>query len=346
MSDLTTEELADVSACIHARIKEFDSAIMHKPSRGEVRLYFDEIARWMVEHDYWGADGPDEDDAWESDRGGHADDDPLGDVYHAGFMRGREVGRQEAGSAGAPQGPRLVTHSAPIDDPPTGDPPPAANRRAGEKSGVSLIDITDFTEAWPNLADQPDGIDVFPNLPIAGEPDPPAPSLPTINTNGSADSDRAARQAELETVVDILRGIAVDGEMPTVAQYDAARRGDCPGWVTLSKRHGLTWADIARRAGLRYTRQGSLEREVKELRDKAARHDAQRQVTYDEFVAEIRRIAMGGAMPTQRQFDESKPAVWPTATALVMRFHTSWEEVAEACGLDYQRGRKTIKGAA
>jgi len=66
-------------------------------------------------------------------------------------------------------------------------------------------------------------------------------------------------------------------------------------------------------------------------------------VTREELVAEVKRISMGGQMPTQAAFNASKPAVWPTATALLMRFDMSWQQLADECGLawDRRQGRVT-----
>lgn len=81
-------------------------------------------------------------------------------------------------------------------------------------------------------------------------------------------------------------------------------------------------------------------------KDREARARAAADVSRAQLVAEVKRISMGGHMPTQTAFNMSKPATWPTANALVMKFHTSWEAIAEECGLEWSRGRKNVPSAA
>lgn len=170
-------------------------------------------------------------------------------------------------------------------------------------------------------------------------------SISRPRTLDEGDREKAARAAEIDAVVASLQAMAVNGEMPTVARWEAERVGNLPSWKTLARVHGLAWVDLARKAGLRYARQGSLEDEVKAAREKAAEKGHERLVSYEMLVAEIKRIAMGNAMPTQAQFDQSKPATWPTANALMARLETSWADLAEVLGLDYQRGRGRRRSA-
>lgn len=55
--------------------------------------------------------------------------------------------------------------------------------------------------------------------------------------------------------------------------------------------------------------------------------------TLDEFVAELRRQSMAGIMPSQGQFNDSKPANWATAAAHMQRFGLSWLQLMARAGL-------------
>lgn len=55
--------------------------------------------------------------------------------------------------------------------------------------------------------------------------------------------------------------------------------------------------------------------------------------TVDEVVAQVRRIAMGGVMPTMAAFDASRPADWSTAQAHLLRLNLSWESLREIAEL-------------
>lgn len=61
------------------------------------------------------------------------------------------------------------------------------------------------------------------------------------------------------------------------------------------------------------------------------------QVTYVQFVKEVRRQAMADIMPTPDRFNYCKPSVWDTAQELCEQFRVSWAEVAADCGLKERR---------
>lgn len=60
-------------------------------------------------------------------------------------------------------------------------------------------------------------------------------------------------------------------------------------------------------------------------------------VTYAQLLAEIRRIAMAGVMPTPARFDYAKPTTWATADEFCARFATSWQELGSEAGLKVSR---------
>ena len=56
-------------------------------------------------------------------------------------------------------------------------------------------------------------------------------------------------------------------------------------------------------------------------------------VTREQLIAELKRQAMAGAMPTRPAFDLAKPAVWPMSQMLLKRFDTTWANLADEAGL-------------
>lgn len=49
--------------------------------------------------------------------------------------------------------------------------------------------------------------------------------------------------------------------------------------------------------------------------------------TREELVAEVKRQAMGGVMPTMATFDKSRPANWATAAAHLLRLKLGWDDL-------------------
>jgi hypothetical protein len=59
--------------------------------------------------------------------------------------------------------------------------------------------------------------------------------------------------------------------------------------------------------------------------------------TLQEVVAELRRTAMAGVMPTMAQFAEARPATWATAQAHALRLNMTWPQLAAEAGLNPRR---------
>ena len=73
-------------------------------------------------------------------------------------------------------------------------------------------------------------------------------------------------------------------------------------------------------------------------REREARKSERPLPTREEFLAEVKRQAMGGVVPTMKVFDDAKPAVWASAWAHMQRLGLKdWSEVAELCGLEIRR---------
>jgi hypothetical protein len=414
MSNLTSEQLAELTERVKARLDEFTdlAAYMPRVSPGVIRLAFDVIEDWMATHDYLHDDSPTE---WSQPvesipqphtNGFHLHTDANGRVTEQTPWAKFDLrGTQSFGDALAvPVTDDDVGGGEPVDD-----------------------DMAEFSAAWPDMPDLADGVDLFAEHPVSGEPEPPAPAqfiaeqMPTItqelaekysepeppalieplpepvkvpvvspavprrapdpDTRGQFQLGRPVNETErgdqMAQIIAALREMAVDGRMPAILEWDDRRPKHLPGWGSIAKRHKLgSWKQLAAKAGLAYgptvaavdddtddedadedgegkpSRKRSVARDrqlemlkkqraaAARMREKAAKHDAARLVTRDDLIAELRRQAMAGVMPSQSQFNMAKPQVWPTATALVVRLHTTWEELASEAGLRWVGKRR------
>lgn len=58
-----------------------------------------------------------------------------------------------------------------------------------------------------------------------------------------------------------------------------------------------------------------------------------------ELIAEVKRQAMGGVMPTMAVFDMARPASWATAQAHLIRLGLTWTDLAQEAGLTLKRAK-------
>lgn len=128
-----------------------------------------------------------------------------------------------------------------------------------------------------------------------------------------------------ESVYAAVRDMAVDGRMPSQADWDAHRPTHLPPNRTVRYRLNMEWSQIAARLGLKAnaTRGG-----------KAARRP---RVDADTFRADVlaamRAMAVDGRMPSQSQWNLRKPAHLPTHSLVVDRLGCKWSEIADLAGL-------------
>jgi hypothetical protein len=415
MSNLTMEQVAELTERVKARLDEFTdlAAYMPRVSPGVIRLAFDVIEDWMATHDYLHDDSPTE---WSQPA------DQVGDVtqmdyYHIGYERGYQSAVSETARLAPPHTNGFHPHTeedlrgtqsfgdalaVPVTDDDVG-------------GGEPVDDMAEFTAAWPDMPNLTGGVDHFAEHPVSGEfelpaqsiaetatpatqelaekysePEPPAlieplpepvkvpvvsPAVPRRTPDAESrgqfrlgrPKDEMDKAEQFEQIIAALHEMAVDGRMPTIMLWDEERPGHLPRWVSIAKRHNLkSWKQLAAKAGLSYgptvaadddgdeeeggTRTVARDLQLQKLkeqrraaatmREQAARHDAKRVVTRDDLIAELRRQAMAGVMPSQSQFNMAKPQVWPTATALVVRLHTTWEELASDAGLRWVGKRR------
>lgn len=59
--------------------------------------------------------------------------------------------------------------------------------------------------------------------------------------------------------------------------------------------------------------------------------------TLDQLIAEVKRQAMAGTMPTMAAFNMAKPATWSTAAAHLVRLGLTWSDLAEKASLVLKR---------
>lgn len=128
-----------------------------------------------------------------------------------------------------------------------------------------------------------------------------------------------------ESVYAAVRAMAVDGRMPSQADWDENRPAHLPPNRTVRYRLNMEWSQIAARLGLKAnaTRGG-----------KAARRP---RVDADAFRADVlaamRAMAVDGRMPSQSQWNLRKPTHLPTHSLIVERLGCRWSEIADLAGL-------------
>ena len=128
-----------------------------------------------------------------------------------------------------------------------------------------------------------------------------------------------------ESVYAALRDMAVNGQMPSQADWDAHRPAHLPPNRTVRYRLNMEWSQIAARLGLKAnaTRGG-----------KAARRPRVDADTFrTDVLAAMRAMAVDGRMPSQSQWNLRKPAHLPTHSLIVDRFGCKWSEIADLAGL-------------
>jgi hypothetical protein len=103
-------------------------------------------------------------------------------------------------------------------------------------------------------------------VPVAARPQPQL--QPGRIAQGMKAADRI--KSGMPIVIQFLKNIAVNGEMPTRGAYDA-QRGDLPSSSTLYKTGGIIWADLAEQIGLKLnTRAETMYRTMHVARHKEA----------------------------------------------------------------------------
>lgn len=340
MSNLSTEQLEELWELVGTRRAEFSQRgsphfMLAPMTHGEVRMIFDAIEEWQCRNPL---------PMVELSSPGIGDTDMM-DGYHIGYQRGREAMRAELGlleKAGGwvgtqDQGQRLVASPSFIIN-----------------QDQIRADIRELGKAYPSLEPEPSGTDIYAGVhPVTGGPERKRP--PTIDEEfaGSEVLSRLIDAVEPPPVIaplpePVAIPIVADVPTPKPTNGNGHHAEPSPATIaTLGPEHTVVTPIVPRRSNApvvdddaldRLSRPGArAKKELDELRAKAAAKARLGEVTREQMVAELKRQAMAGTMPTQEQFDIAKPAVWPKAQMLVKRFDAGWTDLAREAGLKLVR---------
>lgn len=349
MSHLTSEQLADLTELVNARIDEWESTVNvingNELSRGLVRLLHDVIVEWWEEDKVACPPGDEKSAAAWPKLAAPAVGNPMMDGFHAGYMMGFERGKD-----------------GPSDD-------EVAVEIAEHESTISV--------AKPLANGSRNGVEKYSSTPVTRND--------SAGHRGRIPPTPEETDYEWQQVMDALRAMAVGGNMPTILRWDNEKPSHLRVGYQLLQKFGLSsWIELANLAGLRTGgrgRQGKQDEEegdeeeeddLKEDEEEEdddhaddtkpkrkrpnGKHTPRRRLmgyeqaqtlpsgrrgnvlpTLDDLIARVKWTAMGGVMPTQAAFNDAKPASWATATAHLTRLGISWAELAELAGLKHNR---------
>ena len=310
MSSLSADQVKDLTQRINERFAEFDvegSRVFEWVTPGVVRLVFDVVEEWQ---------GEDEDCTEDAQVAN------VTAIHDKAFTEGWKAGRismraelgllEKAGGWVEPQdqGQRLV-------------PSPSIIINQGQLRA----DIRDHT-AYPRLDDHPNGADVFAGVhPVTGGPDQSLSvvavaddPLRYVGSNG-----HHADELELSTATVVTLGAAHTGGNGIRHHAEPS-----PAAVaTLGPEHTVVTPIVPRRPRTLAEVDG-IEDDETDSRPTRAKLPV---VTREQLIAELKRQAMAGAMPTRPAFDLAKPAVWPMSQMLLKRLDTTWANLADEAGL-------------
>lgn len=309
MSNLTTEQLRKFTDEVNERFAEFDGTLMGDPmTLGKARI------------------------AWDVFR--QLDDETRFELRLAEFQRGYESAlanmRIDREEREAERTFRLVLDAngrkvervpweadKPGDVPYTnGDLTPSVPSVVTDVRGIladdpDALDPATLADAWPDMPNLTDGVDRFAEHPIAGEPPPiiepiriPSPKV-------------AATLGPEHTVVTPLRSKPPDPDIAREKVAHAIAQGSGALVEAIRKPRTLAEVDEAEQAK---GRGGNV------------------LPTLEQILKELRRISMGGVMPSMSQFNDARPANWATAQAQTMRLDTSWGQLAKLAELRLRGG--------
>lgn len=351
MNTVTDERLQDLVRLVNNRLREFGPDVFPVLSWGVVRLMLGAVREWDDE-DSSAERAAIEREQWQTD---------IHDtVFTEGWQAGREsIRREMAIRAALPQPDStpngfglecdengIVRERAPWQTDPTPTPLAAepaaepdmtaddveaarmaAQRRLNGWDGVG-DDVSELADAWPTMPDLTGGIDRFAEYPVAGELDDEDAFDEAISKLGppvriTPIAPKPIGPTRADSELDRVR----DHGKPALPEPDVAREqlatalaeanGDGGNIVSLINRKPRTLAEV--------------DRGKPKGRPKGRRGNVL--PTVDELVAEVKRQAMGGVMPTLAQFNQSKPGNWATATAHLQRLGISWDQLRRRAGL-------------
>lgn len=368
MSNLTSEQLAGLTAQVNERLAEFQLGNLGALAPGIVRVVVDvaapmfiseskkqqeEIFEWRLREFKRGWDsaqgdmeeGGDGEDEWEGDRGGHRRFPSTTPEGRAFTINGDPNMDEETRHALGEMADAVYEHlSAQVED------------AQATPNGHSPADADALAAAWPTMPDLPDGEDES----GADDDDDLVDTIPTpldgLSVVPQKCDEKSTDDAELcaepddqpqaqphAAVFDLIRGLAAGGIMPRQLEYDEAKADDMPSSARLKQIVGLTWRQIAQELGL--TVLAPVER-AKMLREERATAAVATSERYAEKAAEqrrkfseqvnefIRSIAIDSQMPMEDEYNAKRPVGLPASRDMMARLgFGTWRELAEDLGL-------------
>lgn len=242
-------------------------------------------------------------------------------------------------------------------------------------AGIVAV-VLDVADGQPAPAEQP---------PIATEPQPepvveaqqpaePAPSEPSGRAPDSAPTSPTVPVSQRPSNADLLDQakafivtIAVDGIMPTMAEFNKRRPAGMPTANHITQKTYVRWGDLAKQLGLhgsqgRRPKTGPAAghrrepqapapahrkppaREPARTSDHAADFDpAARKQQLEDIIFRLRDLSADGKLPDAATWDARKPAELPDAKTILLRWGLlAWDELAGFARLEPAtfRGRK------
>lgn len=169
----------------------------------------------------------------------------------------------------------------------------------------------------------------------------------------------------LERTKKVLRDIAVDGQMPTMREFNDKRPAGFPTANHITQRTFVRWGDLARELDL-HMNKGRRSRAKPAARKQAApghrkprtdansapshrtpstasRHtdpDARRR-QLEDIIFHLRDMAVDGKLPAKEAWDANKPAELPDAGGILLRYGlVEWDDLAGYTKLEPRSKRK------
>lgn len=233
MSNLSNEQVAQLTDLINARLAEFGPRMFDDLSPGVVRVAHDVIEA------YWGMDLPDAGD-WPKPQ-------PV--------IQGCDSHWAPRGFPASDDGPIHFSDDLSLAAAPSGFPPPPKNVEKLTRANVPELQHTrandeKLTSVNGNghhaAAEQAEAVLI--KLPR---------SLEEVDAEVDDQATQADNHARFEAcwpaVMRELQNMAMGGYMPTMPAWDAARPVTLPKAHALLKRLDMNWTDIAAEAGLKLT---------------------------------------------------------------------------------------------
>lgn len=309
MPNLSSEQLAELTARFNARLLEFGEKMFDEQTPGVVRLFYDEVERWQIEQD---------EEVVED----------YANARAAAYERGYEAGLAARAGDGAADNHRWFESTTP--DGKTfrikGDPSmsPETERALGAMSaGVTETDDdpTELADAWPNLPD-------LHKWNRSGE-------HPVMSENAPPKSDEKLTKPPQM----ISRMPVVDTGMvhepataPTLSPQAAA---------TLGPEHTTVTPLQAGPGATRATRGALAEVDAEEIKSARVSSD-ERAAHLRDFLVEIQAMSTDGRMPSITEWEARKPTGALTAQGIMGRHGLTWSQLADYAKLKANRQ----KGAA